>query len=68
MKTGTVTMEIPAEVPQKLEIDLKRKSGIDLRRDREGLNLDWREGREELGGVKIGKAVIRIDCMKIYFQ
>lgn len=68
MKTGTVTMEITAEVLQKLEIDLKRKSGIDLRRDIEGLNLDCREGREELGGVKIGKTVIRVDCMKIYFQ
>jgi hypothetical protein len=27
-------------------------------RDREGVNLDGREGREELGGVQEGKAVV----------
>lgn len=40
-------------------------------RDRKGVDLDERGGREELGGVEEGEAIIRIHCVKadkIYFQ
>ena len=39
-----------------------------IMRERKGVNLDGRGGREDLGGVRGGETVIGIYCKKNHFQ
>lgn len=34
-------------------------------RDRNSVQLDWRGGRDKLGGVEVEEILIRICCIKI---